>query len=106
MEDGLTSRILRLHSLLLYPRPSGLWTVDFRLRTSDFGLWTLDFGLSTWGFQRLCTQNQLAGSRRTAASKARLTSSMMSWVEREAPSRRRVGISSPASRRHWARPTR
>ena len=32
------------------------------------------------GFQRLCTQNQLAGSRRTAASKARLTSRMMAAV--------------------------
>ena len=34
------------------------------------------------GFHRLCTQNQLAGSRRTAASNARFTSPMMAAVER------------------------
>jgi hypothetical protein len=57
------------------------------------------------GFHRRCTQNQLAGSRRTAASNARLTSPMMAAVERGWPFSR-VGISLPASIRQRARPTR
>ena len=56
-------------------------------------------------FHRLCTQNQLAGSRRTAASNARFTSRMMSAVGRGWPFSW-VGISGPASMRQRARPTR
>src|SRR6476660_1594334 len=50
-------------------------------------------------FQRLCTQNQFAGSRRTASSNALLTSSIMAAVDRASPFSL-VGISGPASRRH------
>src|SRR4029078_1772639 len=55
------------------------------------------------GFHLLWTQNQFAGSRRTAFSNARLISSMISLVERASPFTR-VGISSPASMRQRARP--
>ncbi len=61
--------------------------------------------ISNFGFQRRWTQNQFAGSRRTAVSKARFTSRMMSAVERASPFSR-VGISSPTSIRHFARPMR
>src|ERR1035441_3773536 len=57
------------------------------------------------GFQRLCTQNQLAGSRRTAVSKARFTSPMIAALERGRPFSW-IGISGPASIRQRARPTR
>ncbi len=88
---------------------SGLWTLDF-------GLWTVDppspdFGAASCGpltsncFQRLWTQNQLAGSRRTASSNAWLISRRISAVGR-ARSFSRVGISSPASMRQRPRPTR
>src|SRR5690242_15856125 len=48
-------------------------------------------------FHRRWTQNQFAGSRRTAFSKARLTSRMMSPLERGRPFSC-VTISSPTSR--------
>jgi hypothetical protein len=64
---------------------------DGRLRMADAG--------SFQSFQRRWTQNQLAGSRRTAISNARFTSRMMSSVERGTPFSR-VGISSPTSSRH------
>src|SRR5574341_1521741 len=57
------------------------------------------------GFQRLCTQNQLAGSRRMAASKARLISAVMAAMGRGCPSSC-VGMALPASMRHCAKPTR
>jgi hypothetical protein len=50
-------------------------------------------------------ENVKQGSRRIAFSKARLTSDMMASLERGPPFSR-VGISSPASMRHLARPTR
>src|SRR3989442_2382837 len=48
---------------------------------SALGTWRLGFGVFHLpGFQRLWTQNQFAGSRRMATSKARLTSSMIDFV--------------------------
>ena len=56
-------------------------------------------------FQRRWTQNQFAGSRRTAISNARFTSRMMSSVGRGLPFSC-VGICSPKSSRHFASATR
>src|ERR1043166_1200648 len=57
------------------------------------------------GFHRLCTQNQLAGSRRIASSKSRFTSSMISSDDLPLPFSI-VAISFPSSSRHLARPVR
>ena len=59
------------------------------------------FDLVSAAFQRRWTQNQFAGSRRTAISKARFTSRMMSSDGRGWPFSC-VGICSPSSSRHFA----
>ena len=67
--DGMALRSIRyLPSSILAASTSAIGGVRF---------WALNFellGLDFPGFQRLCTQNQLAGSRRIAVSKARLIS--------------------------------
>src|SRR6266576_2396003 len=83
-----------------YP-PSSIFATGSASSSSDFGLLSSGFR----PFHRSWTQNQFAGSRRTATSKARFTSSMISAMGR-ASRFTRVGISAPISIRHLARATR